>query len=79
MGKRCIHYASQDGPIHIQSGTGFMTLQALHGSPGSLHGDAMTWRLEMSVSAYGELFVVAANPVCSETRTTKRPSCEEGQ
>ena len=31
MGKRCIHYASQDGPIHIQSGTGFMTLQALQG------------------------------------------------
>ena len=28
-GKRCIHYASQDRPIHIQSGTGFMTLQAL--------------------------------------------------
>ena len=29
-GKRCIHYASQDGPIHIQSGSGFITPQALH-------------------------------------------------
>ena len=25
-GKRCIHYASQDGPIHSQSETGFMRL-----------------------------------------------------
>ena len=24
--ERCIHYASQDGLIHIQSGTGFMQL-----------------------------------------------------
>ena len=29
MGKRCIHYASQDGPIHIESGSGFINPQAL--------------------------------------------------
>ena len=30
MGKRCIHYASQDGPIYVQSGFGFITPKALH-------------------------------------------------
>ena len=39
------------------------------------------WRLEISVSAYGDLcvvVVVAANPVWCETPATKGPSCEEG-
>ena len=33
VGKRCIHYASQDGPIHIQSGTGFMQLYRRYRAP----------------------------------------------
>ena len=45
-GKRCIHYASQDGPIHLQSGCGFVRLYRRYRAPPEVFMQEI-WRLEM--------------------------------
>ena len=46
--------ASQDGPIHTQSGIGFMRLYRRYRAPPEVFFEE-TWRLEMSIRAYGKL------------------------
>ena len=53
-----LDYSSQNRPILIQSGTGFTTLHICATWPPLEVFMKETWRLELSVSVYGELDAV---------------------